>query len=189
MKKVVPEQQWIDAMAALNQRRQERQSLDDNEKLDQSIRNYKSHLAKCYVGKSVLDVGCGRQYLKRCLPVGTHYVGIDAFPVVPDTYKVAIDGPVCDILSDIPRMNFDTVCCFAVLDNVRDFDLACERIKVIATKNVIILTGIGIEVDKYHTHRLEFEDFERAFGDWDNTVKHMVSNKVWLLEYTKPQTK
>jgi hypothetical protein len=180
MTKVVTEQQWVTAMDNLNRRRIERQSLDDNAKLEQSIRNYRAHLDKCYVGKSVLDVGCGHQYLKQCLPLGVEYLGIDAFPVVPDTMKLAIDYPDFQ-----HNLQFETVCCFATLDGVRDFDLACRRMKEIATKNIIILTGIGIDVDQYHTHRLEFEDFDRAFEGWRNTVRHMVSNKVWLLEYTK----
>jgi len=167
-------------MDNLNRRRKERGSLDDNARLSESIRNYKAHLDKCYVGRSVLDVGCGHQYLKQCLPPGTSYLGMDAFPVVPNTFHAAID-----------ELNFmcppvETVCCFATLDGVRDFDIACERMKEIATKNIIILTGIGIEVNQYHTHRLEFEDFDRAFGDWNNTVRHMVSDKVWLLEYARP---
>jgi len=166
-------------MDNLNHRRKERGSLDDNARLEQSIRNYKAHLDKCYVGRSVLDVGCGHQYLKQCLPPGVEYRGMDAFPVVKDTYHAAIDHPDLEF-----HIKFETVCCFATLDGVRDFDLACERMKEIATKNIIILTGIGIEVNQYHTHRLEFEDFDRAFGDWTNTVRHMVSNKVWLLEYT-----
>jgi hypothetical protein len=55
-----------------------------------------------------------------------------------------------------------------------------------ARKNISILTGIGIEVDRFHTFKLEFSDFSQAFECWELTHKEQLQPKVWLLNYTKP---
>ena len=170
--------EWVQATENLNKRRQSSGHADDNRSLDNAIRDYKSHLRKCGVGNSVLDVGCGSQFLRQCLDEGIEYHGIDAFPIVEGTAHLAIE----DIHSDCGNV-VDTVCAFAVLDNCRDFYLACDNMKRIARQNVIILTGIGIEVDQYHTHKLEHEHFDKAFSDWDCTHKDEISPKVWLLCY------
>lgn len=170
--------EWVQATENLNKRRQSSGHADDNRSLDNAIRDYKSHLKKCGVGNSVLDVGCGSQFLRQCLDESIDYVGMDAFPIVDGTIPEAIEDA-----SDYRCMPIDTVCAFAVLDNCRDFYLACENMKRIAHQNVIILTGIGIEVDQYHTHKLEHEHFDKAFSDWDCTHKEEISPKVWLLCY------
>jgi hypothetical protein len=73
----------------------------------------------------------------------------------------------------------------AVLDNCRNFDKAIENIKQIAKKNVIILTGIDIEVDQYHTFKLQLEDFKYRFLDWNQTHYEELTPKVWLLCYSR----
>ena len=172
--------EWVQATENLNKRRQSSGHADDNRSLDNAIRDYKSHLNKCGVGSSVLDVGCGSQFLKQCLDEGVRYTGIDAFPIVEGTFNISIEECKEGWANDLPH---DTVCAFAVLDNCRDFYLACDNMKRIARQNVIILTGIGIEVDQYHTHKLEHEHFDKAFSDWDCTHKEEISPKVWLLCY------
>lgn len=172
--------EWVQATENLNKRRQSSGHSDDNRSLDNAIRDYKSHLRKCGVGNSVLDVGCGSQFLRQCLDESVLYVGMDAFPIVEHTMQIAIE----DVINTTLTTNiYDTVCAFAVLDNCMDFYLACENMKRIARQNVIILTGIGIEVDQYHTHKLEHEHFDKAFSDWDCTHKEEISPKVWLLCY------
>jgi hypothetical protein len=172
------EEDWIKATENLNARRQARKVVEDNRNLDNVIRDYTTHLNKCGYGKSILDVGCGGQFLKGCVPEYINYIGIDAFPIVEDTVNVAIE----DLNGSIV---VDTVCAFAVLDNCRDFFRACENMKRSARQNVIILTGIGIEVDEYHTFKLEHEHFEEAFSDWTCTHKEELTPKVWLLCYRK----
>lgn len=174
----VSNKEWVQATENLNKRRQSVGHSDDNRSLDNAIRDYKSHLNKCGVGNSVLDVGCGSQFLKQCLDESVEYIGIDAFPIVDECLKLAIED-IHPTYGD----EVDTVCAFAVLDNCRDFYLACDNMKRIARQNVIILTGIGIEVDQYHTHKLEHEHFDKAFSDWDCTHKEEISPKVWLLCY------
>lgn len=174
----VSTKEWVQATENLNKRRQSSGHSDDNRSLDNAIRDYKSHLNKCGVGSSVLDVGCGSQFLKQCLDESVEYIGIDAFPIVDECLKLAIEDIHPNYVDEV-----DTVCAFAVLDNCRDFYLACENMKRIARQNVIILTGIGIEVDQYHTHKLEHEHFDKAFSDWNCTHKEEISPKVWLLCY------
>lgn len=174
----VTKEEWEKATENLNERRNFRGVTDDNIKLDNSIRDYTTHLNKCGYGSSILDVGCGAQHLKKCIPAHINYIGIDAFPIVENTVKVAIE----DLNG---AFEVDTVCAFAVLDNCRDFFKACENMKRSARKNIIILTGIGIGVDKYHTFRLEHEHFNEAFKDWKLTHKEEIAPKVWLLCYQR----
>lgn len=142
------------------------------------LSDYRSHLVKAGYGSTVLDVGCGSQYLKTVLPKDVKYIGLDAFP---------IEGVDCihSAIEDLKGWEFDTVVAFAVLDNCRDFKQACEVMKQTAKKNIVILTGIGIEVDQYHTFKLEMSDFDEAFKDMKCTYKQELTPKVWLLNYQK----
>ena len=175
----VSKEDWIKATENLNKRRKQRQSNDDNSTLSNAIRDYKSHIDKCGYGKSVLDVGCGGQFLKQCIKDGVEYIGIDAFPIVDGTVELAIED------NEVLKYSVDTVCAFAVLDNCRDFYKACENMKAIAKRNIIILTGIGIEVNEFHTFKLELEHFETAFNGLECTHKEEISPKVYLLCYQK----
>jgi ubiquinone/menaquinone biosynthesis C-methylase UbiE len=172
-------QKWIDATKNLKERRALAGHNDDNRNLDNPIRDYKLHLQKCGFGKSVLDVGCGSQFLRTCLPEDVKYMGLDAFPVAnTNTYDCAIED------LNWKDNSVDTICAMAVLDNCLDFDKACQNMKRLAKKNIIILTGIGIEVDKYHTFKLEHEDFKRNFSDMSQTHYKELAPKVWLICYS-----
>lgn len=167
------DEDWENATINLNQRRSNGAISKPSPASD-----YKLHLTKCGYGESVLDVGCGSQYLKSCLPYGFKYIGLDAFP---------IEGIDCihSAIEDLKGWKVDTVCAFAVLDNCRDFDKACQVMKATAQQNIIILTGIGIDVDRFHTFRLEHSDFERNFNDWNCTHKEEIQPKVWLINYSR----
>lgn len=173
--------QWHQAIQNLINRRRDWGHNDDNRKLENNVRDYKSHISKVFVGKTLLDVGCGACYLKECIPEGTIYCGIDAFPVHDGIIKGEIEDEQL-----AGTLRFETVCAFAMLDNCQDFDLAIENMKKIAGRNIVILTGIGIEPDQYHTFKLELEDFRSRFSDWKESYCEQVSDKVWLLEYTRP---
>jgi hypothetical protein len=170
---------WVSATENLQKRRENYGHTNDNVHTPSNVSDYKSHIEKCGYGESVLDVGCGSQYLKTCLPDNVKYIGLDAFP---------IDGIDCIhcAIEDLKGWEVDTVVAYAVLDNCRDFFEACESMKKAARKNVSILTGIGIEVDDYHTFKLELSDFSQAFEGWSLTHKEQLQPKVWLLNYTKP---
>ena len=168
---------WIKATENLRQRQAQRGHLDDNRTAPNVLRDYKLHLMKCGYGESILDVGCGSQFLKTQIPEHINYIGLDAFPIegIP-TVKGNIET--------IEGIEVDTVCCMAVLDNCLDFDKAITNLKKIAQKNVIILTGIDIEVDQYHTFKLQLSDFSRMFEDMELTYFEELQPKVWLLCYS-----
>ncbi len=170
-------EKWVSATENLMQRRKQSGSLKQATVPSQ---DYIDYITKCGVGESVLDVGCGSQTLKLCLTEGVKYYGLDAFPIDGiDCFETAIE--------DFKGRKFDTVCAFAVLDNCRDFDKAIEVMAETAQQNIIILTGIGINPDQYHTFRLEFEDFNRAFEGkgFELTIKENLYHRVWLLNYQK----
>ena len=168
---------WIKATENLRQRQQQRGHLDDNRTAPNVLRDYKLHLMKCGYGESILDVGCGSQFLKTQIPEHINYIGLDAFPIEGiDTLKGNIET--------IEGIEVDTVCCMAVLDNCLDFDKAITNIKKISQKNVIILTGIDIEIDQYHTFKLQLEDFESRFKDMKLTYMELLQPKVYLLCYS-----
>jgi len=176
----VTEEKWREAMKNLNDRRKDVGHTNDNYRTASPVADYKAHLDRCFVGETVMDVGCGGQYLKRCLPEHCTYFGMDAFPIVANTIELAIDSP--DFKA--PGI-YSTVCCFATLDGVRDFNLACQNMQSMAAVNIIILTGIGIDPDQYHTHRLELSDFDQAFEGWD-FQRIQLSPVHYLMEYRRP---
>jgi hypothetical protein len=167
---------WQLATINLIARRQANGHNDDNIHTTPAVRNYRSHIEKCGYGDSVLDVGCGSQHIKTLLRPGTTYIGLDAFPIE------GLDVMKCKI-EDIEGIEVDTVCAFAVLDNCHDFYKACDGMKRAAQKNIIILTGLDIEVDEFHTHKLQMADFDQAFNDWTCTHREQLSPRVWLLNY------
>lgn len=170
---------WEKAIQRLNDRRQFNGHNDDNILCETSVRNYKSHLEKIGVGDSILDVGCGSQFVRHCIDSNVKYFGMDAFPIVPDTIESSIES------NQLESDSIDTVIAFAVLDNSRDFFLACSEMKRIAKNNIGILTGINIEVDQYHTLNLQLSDFDKAFSDLECYHKEEITPKVYLLCYRK----
>jgi len=174
----VDEQDWQDATKRLRTRREVEGHDDDNRNLPNEVRDFKTHITKCGYGSSVLDVGCGSQFLKTCLPSEVKYIGIDAFPIKG---LDCIEG----CIEDLKGLQVDTVCAMAVLDNCRDFDKACQVMKETAQKNIVILTGIDIPIDQYHTYNLQHGDFVRNFKDWDQTHYEELRPKVWLICYTR----
>lgn len=162
---------WINATKNLKERRASGFVSQPTPATD-----YAAHLRKCGYGLSLLDVGCGRQQLKEFIPNEVEYYGLDAFPVEGlDQFQCAIE--------DFTGHQFDTVCAFAVLDNCREFDKACQVMKEVAKTNIIILTGIGIPVDKFHTFKLEHTDFDRNFLDWELRHNEEIQPKVFLKCY------
>ena len=144
------------------------------------IRDYASHLKKVYVGASLLDVGCGDQFIKKCISPEVKYFGLDAFPVNDEVIEGCIENDCAKIFE------VETICAFAVMDGVQDFDKAISNMKQIAQKNIVFLTGVNIPPDQYHTFELKLSDFDYRFSDWNKTYAEEIIPKVWLLEYTRP---
>ena len=176
--------QWVQATVNLKERRKKESAgiQSDIPTYQSTVADYKLHLIKCGYGRSVIDVGCGRQFLKTQIEGNTHYIGIDAFPA--EGYE-DVTLPIAIESDEFLELSADTVCAFAVLDNCLDFNKAIKNMKLVARKNIIILTGINIDIDMYHTFKLFMVDFDSMFTDWKCTHKEEVQPKVWLLNYDK----
>lgn len=140
-----------------------------------NLDHYRNILSRVTVGKSLLDVGAGNCYVREVLPEGVHYFGIDPFPrnesVFPRTAEQLNDG--------INTM--ETVIMLAALDNTQSVELALKGLKRAATKNIVILTGIGIKVDHLHTHTIERKDLTDVLGEPTQEIE--ISPKVFLFEW------
>ena len=145
------------------------------------VRDYSSHLSKVFIGKSVLDVGCGDGSIETLLPKGTIYHGMDAFPMREDILQGNIEDRTLAHMMGL----HDTVIAFAVLDGVQDFDAAILNMKYIAQKNIVILTGLGIPPDRYHTLQIEWDDLSSRFTDWKTGYVEEIAPKVWLIEFKR----
>ena len=148
-------------------------------------RDYASHLSKVYVGESLLDVGCGDQFIRKCIDPNVKYYGLDAFPVPGiDIIKGNIESTATvDLFTE--EIPIETICAFAVMDGVYDFDKAIENMKLIATKNIIFLTMLDTEANEFHTFKLQIEDYDSRFTGWKKTYFENISTKCYLIEYTK----
>lgn len=144
-----------------------------------AVDDYKSHINKCYIGKSVLDVGAGYQLIKEHLPKDVVYIPIDPFPILKTSIKVSIEE------SDYKENSFDTVYCFAMLDNVLDLDIALSKIKKYAKMNCVFLTGVNIKPDKYHTIEITEEVLIEKMRPFTIGYKEYITPKVLLIEFIK----
>jgi len=166
---------WVQRMDNLNERRKRQEIKNDIKGVD----DYCAHVHSCYIGKNVLDVGCGKQVIKQCLPKGTQYWGIDPFPISEGTIKMEIEQ------CGFPDKYFDTVYAFAMLDNVYDLKMATYNMKRVSSKNVVILTGIDIEPDQYHTVMISMQNLDELFSPMKRTfTKWLLQDKIALIEYS-----
>jgi len=178
------ETKWNAAAQALIDRR--KTGVQDNAKCEPLIADYGRHLRAVKVGDSVLDVGAGDGNLRNILEKHTQYggkqhqyIGIDAFP--------ANEGIIKGTSEALPFEDhtIETVVCFAVLDGTLDAAKSIAEMCRVASKNVVLLTGIGIEPDKYHTHKIEDAWLHEQFKQ--NGFKCNMSNylepQVLLIEF------
>lgn len=169
---------WLEKMGNLMKRRASGNSARSS--TNDLIGNYQRHLSKCKIGLSVLDVGCGDQTVKKYLAPGVKYIGIDPFPSVPEAKRMKIED------CSYPNKCFDTVICFAVLDGVHDLEKALVQISRVAAMNIIILTGVDIPVDQYHTYEINELQIDNFLPEFQKTYREELgSKKVLLLEYSR----
>jgi ubiquinone/menaquinone biosynthesis C-methylase UbiE len=173
----VDESVWIEKMTNLNERRKREVIRNVIAEVD----NYCAHVNSTFIGKKVLDVGCGLMIIKNCLPSDVEYVGIDPFPIKDGSIEMAIED------CTFKDKEFETVYCFAMLDNVRDLKQAIEHIKRICSKNVVILTGINIPPDKYHTIELNIEMLDELFYPFTGAMLRKFHEKIILIQYESPE--
>ena len=143
--------------------------------------DYKSLLKKVHIGKTVLDVGCGTCWLKKYV-CKSYYHGIDAFERIEHKGLHVYNGSI----ENYPfAQKFDTLFVFAALDGMMDLELAFEKMKSVCTKNIVILTGINIQPDLYHTHLITEQLIKNLMDGFELTHRTQVHEKIVFLEYTK----
>jgi 2-polyprenyl-3-methyl-5-hydroxy-6-metoxy-1,4-benzoquinol methylase len=175
----VSKDEWIRKHDNLVARRSE--GTSDSYAVVSNFPTYGEMLSKCFVGKSVLDVGAGAGDLRKFLPEGVEYVGIDAFPYNDSIIEFAIEELDCTRFMG----RFDTLIAFAMLDNVQDLELAIRNMQRLAMKNIIILTGVCIPVNEYHTLEIAEDSLDALFNDWKVGHREMIAPKLLLKEYLK----
>lgn len=142
--------------------------------------NYALHFKKIKIGATVLDVGCGRMDIKKALSAthpNTTYSGLDPFPV-----DATVIGGKIEEFDAAPR-SYDTVLLFAVLDGVENIELALSRLNAIANENIGVLTGLGIEPDKYHTFKITESLLIAGLPDFHVRYKEELLPKVFLFDF------
>lgn len=145
-----------------------------------NLNHYINALKKVkYIGDTCLDVGCGAGYLGEAIDElfegEKTVIGLDPFPRNYKTKK----GKAEDLINGWGK-SIETVFCFAALDNCENLTLALEGLKKTATKNIVILTGIGIEPDNLHTVRVDREDL-MVLGNLVTEIE--ISKHVYLFEF------
>ncbi len=99
----------------------------------------------------VLDVGCGNARVKKYLPKGTKYIGMDAKA-----------GSAVTVVGDVHRMPFedqffDTVVCTAVLEHVKDDSVVLKEIYRVLKPGGNLVTTIPF----IHHYHKDPEDYRR----------------------------
>jgi 2-polyprenyl-3-methyl-5-hydroxy-6-metoxy-1,4-benzoquinol methylase len=145
---------------------------------DPVLSDYRGHLQKLRIGRSVLDIGCRDGSLYRLLPPETLYVGVDPFPDNPGPGVIQ-----AKIESYNPGRQFDTLIAFAVLDGVEDLALALKAMNHLAKINIGLLTGMEIEPDKYHTFKITLSTLLDGLPDFDLHYDKELKPKVFLLDF------
>ena len=141
-----------------------------------TLPTYEEMLSVFTIGKTVLDVGCGDMNIKNYLS-DREYVGIDAFPCSDKVIKAEIE-------TYAPGRQFETIICFAVLDGVWSFEKVIDNIKKLCIKNIIILTGIDIEPDQYHTFKIEEKTLIEKLKPFKITFSQYLAPKLLLCEFS-----
>lgn len=174
---------WESATRNLMERRTT--GTKDNDKCDSIVADYGRHLRSFELGRSLLDVGCGDQSIKRLMHVNhpdVKYTGIDAFPVNEEVIEAKIE--TLDVKKfEAQHGKHDTVVCFAALDSMHDLVKACDNMKKLAKKNIVFLTGIDIEPDQFHTFKITEPLLMELMKGWKVNMSNYLTPKVLLIEF------
>jgi len=144
---------------------------------------YKKLISSVFIGNTVLDIGCGTCWAKNYIPKSSKYYGIDAISKPEHKGLQIFSGSI--EMFEFGGKTFDTLFVFAALDGMLDLKKAFENMKKIAAKNIVILTGINIDPDLYHTHLITEDFIDQQMIGFDKTVRNQIHPKIVFLEYTK----
>ncbi len=181
----VEKSEWEQKAKNLQDRRKFAQTAVVNAAKISPISDYKSHIEKCFMGKDILDVGCGSCAINEALNDAFNhneinsYTGIDPFPIKPQVLKMQAEK------MEFHNGSFDTVYAFAMLDNVEDFNLTVSEMKRVCRKNIVILTGVNIIPDKFHTLMITEEKLIEEMKPFKVGYKEYLAPKVLLIEFIK----
>ena len=154
--------------------------------------DYAKLLQNVEVGHRVIDIGCGTCWLKKYLTPRTNYTGMDPFATNEQVdcgmvIKAEIDSLDWKDNSGLCR-KFNTAFVFAALDGMRDPETAMKNIRQMVTDNIVILTGINIPPDQYHTHLLTLPFIRECMGNWvEKTYIEVMPEKIVFLQYVRPK--
>ena len=187
MKITKKQNRWLGAHKALEEYRRIRKETKKEDKKPvvsvyiDGLDLYSDCLKKVHIGKTLLDVGCGSQAIKRVVPKETIYTGLDPFPVVDDTVKMMIEQ--CNFENE----SFETVVCFAALDYTYDLSKALRQMSRIAACNIVILTyiDIGPKAREGHACAVSLQDLINNLPDYNLTLKQEIIPNLFLFEFTK----
>ena len=169
----VTRETWLERMGNLVERRK----TEVIKNAVPGVDNYKAHINKCHVGKFVLDVGCGSMIIKDCLPEDVEYTGIDPFPMKEGVIKMEIEQ------NSFRDKWFETIYCFAALDNMISFEAAIREMKRVCSKNIVFLTGIDIKPDKYHTIEITEQNLINEMKPFEVGYKEYLHPRILLIEF------
>lgn len=146
--------------------------------------DYKRLLKKVFIGKTVLDVGCGTCWLSDLIPQESHYYGIDAYKL-PEHQLYDVFHESIENIKKLRSRQFETLFVFAALDGMQDLVLAFKQMKALTAKNIVILTGVEIEPDLYHTHKITMPFILEQMDGFKMTFQEYQHPKIVFLEFTK----
>jgi len=147
----------------------------ENRTTEPNLDLYKDIVNMVTVGETVADVGAGQCHLRKCLPENVRYTAFDPFPLTQDVNDFSAEE------LNLINNRYDTVFMLSALDNVINVKESLEGLKTVSKGNIVILTGIGIKPDVYHTHQIDRKDLVDVLGE---PVKEAeLLKNVWLFEF------
>jgi len=130
------------------------------------------------VGKSVLDVGCGRGYLAKRI-ASEKKIGVVGIDIIVPEVDHAIEG-VEFVKNNVEKLpfrdkSFDTVICTHTLEHVLDIEKVVREIRRVAKKKIIIV------VPRQREYKYTF-DLHVHFFPYTYSLKKVMRNKNALCD-------